>query len=312
VVWAEGLAGARDIRAQRVSADGSIAWGPGGRAVCDASGDQGAISAVEDGHGGALVAWEDYRFGGEADIRAQHLAADGGAAWGVQGAAVIVAPGHQFAPVIARDGSGGALMTWVDGPSSARASFLRARPVRGEDVPRLILAKAAPGRAQLTWQTWSGDARSLTLLRKDAASDWHEVSTQRPDPAGVLQLEERGLQPGTRAAFRLAGLAERPATYYEEVALDIPMPRPFAFRSASMLRAGNGLRLVFTLEIEEPVAFEVFDVQGRRIESRSLETEGPGDYALEVPLTRRIPPGLFFVRLNHGRVTRTVRMVVTR
>ena len=120
------------------------------------------------------------------------------------------------------------------------------------------------------------------------------------------------MQPGTRATFRLAGLAERPATYYEAVALDIPMPSPFAFRSASMLRGGNGLRLQFTLEIEEPVAFEVFDIQGRRIESQSLETEGPGDYTLEVPLTRRIPLGLFFVRLNHGRASRTLRLVVTR
>src|SRR5262245_33960270 len=50
-----------DIRAQRVLADGRVAWGSGGRIINDLPGDQDNPRIVSDGDGGAFVFWRDCR-----------------------------------------------------------------------------------------------------------------------------------------------------------------------------------------------------------------------------------------------------------
>jgi hypothetical protein len=162
------------------------------------------------------------------------------------------------------------------------------------------------------WQTRPGDGRSLTLLKRTGVQVWEAIRTQRPDAAGLIDLEERGLKPGTRAAYRLAGLSEHPPSFYQEIEIDVPSPKPFAFHAAGLVPGTRALRLIFTLSEDERVNVELFDVQGRRMDQRALDTQGAGDYTVDVPLAKHVPSGIFFVRLSHGRSSKTLRMVVTR
>lgn len=103
-----------DIYAQRVLAAGTPAWTLDGEPVCTAPDAQRESRLISDGHGGALVAWEDNRTGtGREDIYAQHLDAEGLAQWIANGVPICLAAGHQKRPNLVL-GASGAILAWPD------------------------------------------------------------------------------------------------------------------------------------------------------------------------------------------------------
>ena len=118
VVWQDLRRGSDyDIYAQHVLGSGVVdaAWPVDGRAICTAAGDQGSPTIASDWAGGAIIAWADSR-GDDIDIYAQHVLMSGAVdpAWPVDGSALCTAVRHQERPMIASDGSGGAIVTWQD------------------------------------------------------------------------------------------------------------------------------------------------------------------------------------------------------
>ncbi len=61
LVWQDRRGASLDVYAQRLAADGSELWTPGGHAVCTVSGDQRFPVIASDGAGGAVIVWEDQR-----------------------------------------------------------------------------------------------------------------------------------------------------------------------------------------------------------------------------------------------------------
>lgn len=149
--------------AQRVTAGASIApgWPAAGRVVCSTPviagegryggrGLQLYTSAVSDGAGGVIVAWQDAR-ADSGDVYAQHLLPDGSlaAGWPVDGLALSAAPGTQQLPSLAADGAGGAFAAWQEDGVLGSAN-VRAQHVSGSGV-------IAPG--------WAGGGVALTATR---------------------------------------------------------------------------------------------------------------------------------------------------
>jgi hypothetical protein len=115
--------------AQHLDANGSPApgWPADGLALSSAPAEAGIVRAtnfdaaflalssiVEDGAGGAYVAWTDYR-SGPGDIYLQRLAPGSIAAgWPALGLAVGAASGNDARPTLAADGAGGAFVAWED------------------------------------------------------------------------------------------------------------------------------------------------------------------------------------------------------
>ncbi len=81
--------------------------------VCTSSGEQDDPHIVSDGYGGAIITWQDKRFGNK-DIFAQYFDAAGTRQWKKNGIAICVAQGSQESPQITADGSGGAIIAWED------------------------------------------------------------------------------------------------------------------------------------------------------------------------------------------------------
>ena len=77
---------------------------------------QSALAMVPDDAGGMLIAWVDGRDGASTDIYVQHLlgAQEVDPVWPVDGVPVCTAEGVQTAVAMARDGAGGAIITWTD------------------------------------------------------------------------------------------------------------------------------------------------------------------------------------------------------
>ncbi len=98
--------------ANRVDAAGTVLWAAEGIPVCVATGGQYDLKIVNVGAGSAIATWSDYR--GGAHIYAQLVDTTGAVFWGATGAAVCTALGTQETPQIAADGTGGAIITWLD------------------------------------------------------------------------------------------------------------------------------------------------------------------------------------------------------
>ncbi len=113
IAWQDQRNGNYDIYAQRVDPAGAIQWSGNGNAICTASSDQISPAAVSDGHGGAIIAWQDSR-SSNYDIYAQRVDPAGAVLWTANGVPVCTGSYDQVSPVLVRDGSGGAIVIWQD------------------------------------------------------------------------------------------------------------------------------------------------------------------------------------------------------
>jgi len=102
-----------DIYAQRADPTGAVQWSGNGTAICTASSDQILPAAVSDGHGGAIIAWQDNR-GSNYDIYAQRIDPAGVVLWTANGVPICTASYDQISSVLVSDGSGGAIVIWQD------------------------------------------------------------------------------------------------------------------------------------------------------------------------------------------------------
>lgn len=121
----QGADHASDISAQRIDATGAPMW-PAPVAIVDLPYFQMQPDAAADGAGGVVVAWSDYRASVAAltnvmQIYAQRMDGDGRVLWASSGVPVTVAPLPDL-PKVVSDGSGGAIVSWLDCRNYAMAN----------------------------------------------------------------------------------------------------------------------------------------------------------------------------------------------
>jgi FlgD Ig-like domain len=118
ISWQDSRGVGWDIYTQHIKSTGAVdpVWPADGRALCSATNNQILPQIIGDGVGGAIVTWEDLRSGSDYDIFAQHVLSSGAVdpAWTADGNALCKAANDQDSPMIARDGSGGAIVAWYD------------------------------------------------------------------------------------------------------------------------------------------------------------------------------------------------------
>lgn len=102
-----------EIYAQRMNGSGVAQWTANGISLSGAGNVKATPALVSDGGTGAICAWMDAR-SGNADIYAGKFNSSGTPSWGATGLAVCVTSGSQDTPVLIGDGSGGAVIAWLD------------------------------------------------------------------------------------------------------------------------------------------------------------------------------------------------------
>ena len=117
IVWPDDRNGGFDIYAQRVDSNGNVLWTTDGVPVCVASGDQYRVRLIDDGAGGAVVAWDDTR-GGDRDIYAQRIDANGAVQWNTNGNLISAGPADQTYLRITRQGDDAVVIAWQDNRSA--------------------------------------------------------------------------------------------------------------------------------------------------------------------------------------------------
>lgn len=107
-------------------------------AICTAPDDQGEPVIASDGAGGAIVAWDDRRAGGQQwHIFAQHVLATGevDGAWPENGRRLCAAATSQTSPTIVADGAGGAVIVWLDHRNANADIFAQRVQANGQIDP---------------------------------------------------------------------------------------------------------------------------------------------------------------------------------
>ncbi len=114
ITWQDQRSTDNDIYAQHINPSGEIQWATNGVPVSVSANNQVEPVAIQDGAGGIIIAWQDFRNGAEGDIYSQRLNASGVPLWQENGIAISTAQGEQASPVLATDGNEGAIFIWAD------------------------------------------------------------------------------------------------------------------------------------------------------------------------------------------------------
>ncbi len=112
-----------DILAQRVTADGKVAWQEDGVPLCTVEGAKWWPLIASDGVGGAIVLWRDYRSGTNYDTYAQRIDASGKVLWKENGVAVCTDRYNERYHDMAEDGRGGVVVVWYGDRSGSYDIF---------------------------------------------------------------------------------------------------------------------------------------------------------------------------------------------
>lgn len=140
------------IYAQRLDANGQAFWTGGGVPLTlRVSGRYlNSLSLTGDGSGGAIVTWDDNR-NGLRDVFAQKLnPVDGSTLWARDGVPVSTAQGDQSLPVLTSDGSGGAIIAWMDGRDFSVTNIFAQRVMSNGQLPAVLtVAKAGTGKGNV-------------------------------------------------------------------------------------------------------------------------------------------------------------------
>ncbi|MBI4547121.1 MAG: T9SS type A sorting domain-containing protein [Ignavibacteriae bacterium] len=122
VAWKDGHSGTYSVYAQHITASGIVQWPAEGVLIGTTPApttvtNDNFVQIISDDSGGAIIAWVDQRTGSGFqyyDIYAQRVDGDGVVRWAPNGIPICNASNQQNWPRLARDGSGGAIITWYD------------------------------------------------------------------------------------------------------------------------------------------------------------------------------------------------------
>ena len=167
-----GGGGGYEVFAQRFDSTGAILWLDSGVPICQAPGDQIEPHLASDDASGAIISWLDNRDGRD-DIYAQRVMANGGVRWQTDGLMNHMGPvssGFGYSvPGIVRDGKGGAILSWQEGPGSDALWDILAQRVNGEGnilwADSAVSICGAPGGQYLSSMRENGDGGAIIAWR---------------------------------------------------------------------------------------------------------------------------------------------------
>ncbi|HKQ59308.1 MAG TPA: hypothetical protein VJY35_15705 [Candidatus Eisenbacteria bacterium] len=306
------------IFVQRVTALGAISsgWPAGGVPVSTGATAFIPSNIISDGGNGALIAWTDVG-SGFGDILAQHIMSTGvtDPGWAADGVPVCNGAGDQSLAVIASDGAGGAVVTWQDFTDTSNPQLLIGRILSDGTVSALaslVDATAEPGLVRLHWYTPDGSVMRATVERAEMGGEFATIGEVMADGSGNLRFEDRAVAAGATYQYRLAVPDGGTTAYLGQVTIRVPASLAFGIEGIRPNPAGGELSVAFALEGGGSARIELLDVAGRRVLAREVGSMGPGQHVLRLEEAKRLPAGIYTVRLIQGARAVAARAAIVR
>ena len=195
IAWVDNRYGNNyDIYAQRVDVNGIIQWLADGVAISTAANYQAYPTIVSDGSGGAIIIWQDRRSGVNYDIYAQHIGSDGAAQWTADGVVICTAVGPQEFPIAISDGSGGALITWIDKRSGNYDIYAQLINSNGEVQWTVNGIAICAALWEQSFPSLTSDGSGGAIIAwEDYRTSPHVIYAQNINASGVVQWSTDGV-----------------------------------------------------------------------------------------------------------------------
>ena len=201
-------AGDNDVYAQRYSAAGVPQWPANGVLICGTFGEQDTPVLVADGAGGAVVVWKDRRTFANYDVYAQRVNASGAIQWAINGVALCIATGDQGSLQVVSDGTGGAIVAWLDpriGPADVYAQRVSGVGVPQWTVDGVIVCNAAGAQTE---PTMVADVSGGAIVAwADPRTGTPDIFAQHVSSAGAAQWTANGVGLCLAANFQTTPVA---------------------------------------------------------------------------------------------------------
>ncbi len=165
-------------------------------AICTEMYDQQDLKITEDGKGGAIVSWLDYRNDPllkAGDVFVQRIDANGFVKWIANGVAVCTNASDQYGIVIESDGVGGAYLAWVDRRSGNRDIY--AQHLDSNGVAKWTadgIAVCTTVQTQQNVRIVSNGVDGCILVWEDQVSTF-DVFVQKLNDKGIVQWTAQGV-----------------------------------------------------------------------------------------------------------------------
>jgi len=197
IAWIDYRLPRYSIFAQRINSNGNNQWTTNGVQI--SPGMYGIASSItSDGNGGAIITWSDgSQFGTNF---AQRIDSSGTLLWDTNG--IIICSGtatDQGGPKITGDGSGGAIVAWMDGRNNVagRDDDLYAQRVNASGVIQWAangVAVAATNGGQGSLQlTSDGNGGAIIVWQDTRSGTGVDVYAQKVSVAGAMQWTANGV-----------------------------------------------------------------------------------------------------------------------
>jgi len=193
ICWEDYRNGGGDIYAQRISSYGTKYWAMNGTPICTADGQQTRPAIINDGDGGALIAWQDYRIWSN-EVYAQRIDDSGSALWAADGAKVCASlPIVDAGLALATDGAGGGIVAWKEIRTGSSyqlyANRVEANGYWGYPAPGItgVADVSADQGGQITVDWGASRLDAFPDLAITSYSIWRSIS-----PAEAASMETAG------------------------------------------------------------------------------------------------------------------------
>lgn len=350
IAWDDARSGSNgDIYARHIAANGVPQGVANGLALCTAVDDQFRAAIAPDESGGVVVAWQDERTG-TGDIYAQRVNSAGTSLWTTDGIAVCSQASHQESPDIASDGSGGAVVVWMDwriSPAGVSAYAQRvnsAGAIQWTADGNLLGSTVTPWAVDAAIIPDGGQSIVAWVATENNPSLDVVVRTQRLGADGAAQWVPGGVQL-RRYSGNGGGNAEGPElvsdgwggaivawtdwSYWQAsaayvahvspsgVATDVGPARGPSMRVANVYP--NPFSGTASIAVELPasskVEVDIFDVAGRKVRS-FVDNDAALSKVIQIADRdadgRLLPSGVYFCRVRAAGETVTRKMVIAR
>ncbi|MBI1808216.1 MAG: T9SS type A sorting domain-containing protein, partial [Ignavibacteria bacterium] len=352
IVWVDQRSGTgfqhHDIYAQRIGGDGVVQWASGGIPLCSEPNEQNWPRIRRDGSGGAIVAWHDLRYSSD-DIYIQRVNADGEIQWAAGAVPISVGGGGKIYPEIAVDGTGGAIIAWMDSRRLGYMYDVYAQRVNasgtvmwqddGVAICDTTMSGIHPtivsdlrGGAVITYANQRGSGMDLFSQRIDSSGTtrWTKngvpVCTAGNDQWYPVCVSDRaGGAIITWYDYRSDSTFQRPHIYAQnvtsagglghDVVTGVDDRHPGALPTGFSLRQNypNPFNPVTTIRYELPkashVTLKVYDVLGRVVAVLVDETQEAGEKSVKWNASR-FASGMYFYRLKADNFIDTKKLML--
>lgn len=188
-----------DIYAQRINAMGAVQWTTNGVAICALPETQQDVKICSDGSGGAIITWADWRQGiSEPDIYAQRINGAGAIQWAANGVMVSTDTLKQRRPEICSDGSGGAVIEYIEndtvwGITAQRINAAGIPQWASDGVPIRRGIQMFAYATEFPAITPDGTGGAIVAWPDFRTTIHHDIYAQRIDGSGTVQWTPNGV-----------------------------------------------------------------------------------------------------------------------